>query len=92
MKTKAICAVAAVLALGCVGSTAFAADGLPDDPNSDATTIPGPQATEPSDPAANDNPAARVPTTEDEGYQVRREGYGRGTSGEGMGRENKEER
>ncbi|MEI9901948.1 MAG: hypothetical protein WDN31_19600 [Hyphomicrobium sp.] len=91
MKTKAICSVAAVLALGWVG-TAMAADGLPDDPNSDATTIPGPQATEPSDPAANDNPAARVPTTEDENYQVRREGYGRGTSGEGMGTENKEER
>lgn len=88
MKTKAICAVAAVLALGCVGTAALAADGLPDDPNSDANTIPHPQATEPSDPSANDNPAARVPTTEDEGYQVRREGRGRGTSGQGMGDEN----
>ena len=35
------------------------------------TTIPGPDATTPSDPAADDNPAARVPTTEDEsGYRV----------------------
>lgn len=91
MQTKAISAVAAVLALGCVGSAAMAADGLPDDPNSNATTIPGPNAVEPSDPSANDNPAARVPTTEDENYQVRREGYGRGTSGQGMGKENPED-
>ena len=85
MKTKAISAVAAVLALGCFGSAALAADGLPDDPNSNATTIPGPDATTPSDPAADDNPAARVPTTEDEsGYRVQREGSGRGTAGEGQ--------
>jgi len=84
MKTKAISAVAAVLALGCFGTAALAADGLPDDPNSNATTIPGPDATTPSDPAADDNPAARVPTTDDEsGYQVQKEGSGRGTSGEG---------
>jgi len=88
MKTKAICAIAAVLALGCVGTAALAADGLPDDPNSDANTIPHPQATEPADPSANDSPSARVPTTEDEGYQMRREGYGRGTSGQGMGDDN----
>ena len=84
MKTKAISAVAAVLALGCFGTAALAADGLPDDPNSNATTIPDPDATTPSDPAADDNPAARVPTTDDEsGYQVQKEGSGRGTSGEG---------
>jgi hypothetical protein len=84
MKTKAISAVAAVLALGCLGTGALAADGLPDDPNSNATTVPGPDATTPSDPAADDNPAARVPTTEDEsGYRVQKEGSGRGTSGEG---------
>ena len=71
MNNKTISAVAAVLALGCFGTAALAADGLPDDPNSNATTIPGPDATTPSDPAADDNPAARVPTTEDEsGYQV----------------------
>jgi hypothetical protein len=87
MRTKSISAVAAVLALGCIGTAALAADGLPDDPNSNATTIPGPDATTPSDPAANDNPAARVPTDEDEGYRVRREGSGRGTSGEGMERD-----
>ena len=85
MKTKAISAVAAVLALGCFGTAALAADGLPDDPNSNATTIPGPDATTPSDPAAEDNPAARVPTTQDEsGYRVQQEGSGRATSGEGL--------
>ena len=85
MKIKTISAMAALLALGCLGTAALAADdGLPDDPNSNATTIPGPDATTPSDPAADDNPAARVPTTEDEsGYQLRNEGSGRGTSGEG---------
>jgi hypothetical protein len=82
MKTKAISAVAAVLALGCFGTAALAADGLPDDPNSNANTIPGPDATTPSDPAADDNPSARVPTTDDD-YQMRREGQQRGTSGEG---------
>jgi hypothetical protein len=85
MKSKTISAVTALLALGCFGTAALAADGLPDDPNSNATTIPGPDATTPSDPAADDNPAARVPTTEDEsGYRVQREGAGRGTSGEGQ--------
>ncbi len=85
MKTKTISAMAAVLALGCFGTAALAADdGLPDDPNSNANTIPGPDATTPSDPAADDNPAARVPTTEPEsGYELRKEGSGRGTSGEG---------
>lgn len=84
MKIKTISAVAAVLALGGFGTAALAADGLPDDPNSNATTIPSPDATAPSDPSADDNPAARVPTTQDEsGYKIRKEGYGRGTSGEG---------
>lgn len=83
MKTKTISAVAALLAAGCFGTAVLAADGLPDDPNSNANTIPGPDAVDPSDPAANDNPAARVPTDEDDsGYTVRREGSGRGTSGE----------
>jgi len=90
MKAQAISAVAAVLAFGCVSTAALAADGLPDDPNSNANTIPGPDATTPSDPAANDNPAARVPTDENEGYQMRREGYERGTSGQGMGNEQEE--
>ena len=84
MKIKTISAMAAVLALGCFGTAALAADGLPDDPNSNATTIPGPDATTPSDPSADDNPAARVPTTDPEsGYELRKEGSGRGTSGEG---------
>jgi hypothetical protein len=84
MKSKTISALAAVLALGCFGTAALAADGLPDNPNSNATTIPGPDATTPSDPAADDNPAARVPTTDPEpGYRTEKEGSGRGTSGEG---------
>jgi hypothetical protein len=82
MQSRTISAVTALLALGCFGTAALAADGLPDDPNSNATTIPGPDATTPSDPSADDNPGARVPTTEDEsGYRVQREGSGRGTSG-----------
>jgi hypothetical protein len=84
MKSKTISALAAVLALGCFGTAALAADGLPDDPNSNATTIPGPDATTPSDPSADDSPGARVPTTDPErGYRMEKEGYGRGTSGEG---------
>lgn len=84
MRTKTISALAAVFALGCFGTAALAADdGLPDNPNSDANVIPGPDATTPTDPSANDNPAARVPTDEDDsGYSVRREGLSRGTSGE----------
>jgi hypothetical protein len=85
MKTKTISAVAAVIALGCFGTAALAADGLPDDPNSNQNTIPGPDATAPSDPSADDSPTARVPTTRDEPtgqYEMRREGYGRGTSGD----------
>jgi hypothetical protein len=88
MRTKTISAVTALLALGCIGTAAWAQDGLPDDPNSNSNTIPEPDATTPSDPAANDNPAARVPATEDEtGYSVRREGSSRGTSGENMDRD-----
>jgi hypothetical protein len=88
MRTRTIAALAAVLALGCSGAPALAQDdGLPDNPNSNANTIPGPDATTPSDPAADDDPAARVPTTENEGYEVRREGSSRGTSGEGMEKE-----
>jgi hypothetical protein len=84
MTSKTISAMAAMLALGFVGTAALAQDdGLPDNPNSNANTIPGPDATTPSDPAADDNPAARVPTTKDEGYKVRKEGYSKGTSGEG---------
>lgn len=84
MTSKAISAAAAMLALGFVGTAALAQDdGLPDNPNSNANTIPAPDAATPSDPAADDNPAARVPTTENEGYQVRKEGSSKGTSGEG---------
>jgi hypothetical protein len=92
MRTNTISALAAVLALSCFGTAALAQDdGLPDNPNSNANTIPGPDATTPSDPAADDNPAARVPTTENEGYEMRREGSGRGTSGEGMRKEEQDD-
>jgi len=81
MRTKTITVMAAVLALGGFGTAALAQDGLPDDPNSTANTIPAPATSTPSDPAANDNPAARVPTSRD-GYEVIREGYSVGTSAE----------
>lgn len=81
MKTKAITFIATVLALGCVGTAAMAAAGLPD-PSSNDNTIPVPSADQPSDPSAADNPAARVPTTEN-GFEIRSEGYGIGTSGQG---------
>jgi len=85
MKTKSLSAIAAVLALGCVSTAALAQDGFADDPNSNANTIPAPDASTPSDPAANDNPAARVPTTDDAPLEMRREGSSRGTSGSADG-------
>jgi hypothetical protein len=85
MRTRTISALAAILALGTFGTSALAQDdGLPDNPNSDANVIPGPDATTPTDPSANDNPAARVPTTDDDAYSVGREGSSRGTAGEGQ--------
>lgn len=85
MKAKAITAAAALLALGLLTNTAFAqGDGLPDDPNSNQNTIPAPETDEPTDPAANDNPAARVPTSPPGTgqYELRQQGSTRGTSGE----------
>lgn len=82
--TKTISAVAALFALGFISSAALAQDGLPGDPNSNQNTIPGPDATNPSDPAADDNPAARVPTSPPGTgqYEIKKEGSSRGTSGE----------
>jgi hypothetical protein len=86
MKSKTLSVIAAVFALGSVTSVAMAQDdGLPDNPSSSANTIPAPDASEPSDPAANDNPAARVPTAPNERLEMGREGYNRGTSGSGGG-------
>jgi hypothetical protein len=85
MKMKAIAAAAALLALGVMTNAAVAADdGLPDDPMSNENTIPGPETDTPSDPAAADNPAARVPTSPPGTgqYEMRKEGSGRGTSGQ----------
>jgi hypothetical protein len=66
MKIKAIAAAAALLVLGWTATPGFAVDanddGLPDDPMSNENTIPGPETDTPSDPAADDSPAARVPT------------------------------
>ncbi len=81
--TRTISAVAALFALGIISNAALAQDGLPDNPNSDQNTIPAPDATDPSDPSADDNPAARVPTSPPGTgqYEIKKEGYGRGTSG-----------
>jgi hypothetical protein len=84
MKTKAIAAVAALLALGLTTSAGFAQEGMPDDPMSNENTIPSPDSDVPNDPAANDNPAARVPTSPPGTgqYELKEEGYGKGTSGQ----------
>ena len=66
MKTKTIAAVWALLSLGVIAAPAFAEDnptGLPDNPNTVENVIPGPNATNPTDPSAADSAAARVPTT-----------------------------
>ncbi len=83
MNTKVIAAVAALLALGLTSSTGFAQQGMPDDPMSDQNTIPSPNSDVPNDPAANDNPAARDPTSPSGTgqYELKKEGYGKGTSG-----------
>lgn len=84
MKTKAIAAVAALLALGLMTNSGLAQDGMPDDPTSNENTIPAPDSDGPTDPAANDNPGARVPTSPPGTgkYDIYREGEGRATSGE----------
>ncbi len=85
MKTKAIAVMAALLALGLTTSTGFAQQGMPDDPTSNENTIPSPDSDVPDDPAANDNPAARVPTSPPGTgkYELKQEGYEKGTSGQG---------
>lgn len=84
MKTKAMAAAAALLALGLMTQSAVAQDGMPDDPTSNENTIPAPDTDGPTDPAANDNPAARVPTSPPGTgqYEIQRQGEGRATSGE----------
>jgi len=84
MKTKAITAAAALLALGLMTNSGLAQDGFPDDPMSNQNTIPAPDTDVPTDPSANDNPAARVPTSPPGTgqYELRQEGYGKGTSGQ----------
>lgn len=85
MKTKATAAVAALLALGLMTSSRIAADdGIPDDPTSNQNTIPAPEADNPTDPAAGDNPAARVPTSPPGTgeWDMQTEGSSRGTSGQ----------
>jgi len=84
MKTKVIAAVAALLALGLTTSAGFAQQGMPDDPMSDQNTIPAPDSDVPNDPSANDNPAARAPTSPPGTgqYELKEEGHGKGTSGQ----------
>ena len=84
MKTKVIAAAAALFALGLTTSMGFAQEGLPDDPMSNENTIPAPDSNVPNDPAASDDPAARVPTSPSGTgqYELKQEGYGKGTSGQ----------
>jgi len=85
MKTKVMAAAAALLALGLMTNSGFAQDGMPDDPMSNENTIPAPDSDVPTDPAANDNPGARVPTSPpgtSGQYEIQTEGEGRATSGE----------
>ncbi len=68
MKTKAIAVVYSLFALGMTAAPGFADDnptGLPDNPDTVENVIPGPDATNPTDPAAADSAAARIPTTDD---------------------------
>jgi len=85
MKTKAITAGAACLALGLMFNSGFAQEGLPDDPMSNENTVPAPNADKPTDPSADDNPAARVPTSPPGTgqYEFKKEGSSRGTAGRG---------
>jgi hypothetical protein len=87
MKTKAITAAAALLALGLMSSAGFAQAGLPDDPMSNENTIPAPDADVPTDPSANDNPAARAPTSPPGTgqYELQTEGQNNPTSGDYFG-------
>jgi hypothetical protein len=84
MKTKAITAAAALLALGLMTNTGFAQEGLPDDPMSNQNTIPAPESDVPTDPAADDTPSARIPTSPPGTgqYELKKEGYGKGTAGQ----------
>lgn len=77
MKTKAIAALTGLLALGLLASPSYAGAGFD---NTQENVIPGPLEDTPANPAANDDPAARVPTTRDE-FKLKREGYEKGTSG-----------
>jgi hypothetical protein len=81
---KSHTAIAAALLLG-FGSTAVLAEspaGIPADPNTNENVQPAPGASNPSDPAAGSNPAARVPTSPpgtDPGFAA--EGAGTGETG-----------
>jgi len=78
MKTKVIAALTGLVAFGALASPSFAGAGYD---NTQENVIPGPLEDTPANPDANDNPAARVPTTRDE-FKIKREGEGRGTSGQ----------
>jgi hypothetical protein len=90
MKTKAIAAAAALIALGLTTALGLAQEGMPDDPTSNENTIPAPDSDVPTDPAANDDPAARVPTSPPGTgqYELKQEGYQKGTSGQDYDQQN----
>ena len=93
MKTKAITAAAALLALGLMTQSGFAQQGQPDDPMSNENTNPAPNSNAPNDPSANDAPAAHAPASpQGTGqYQLKREGSDKATSGQDSGTDNPDE-
>lgn len=76
MKKTFIAAVVSLFAITLDTSAGFADDnptGLPGNPTTNENVIPGPETTNPTDPAAADSFAARVPTTESERKALHKE-------------------
>lgn len=75
---------ASIIAASFATTAAFAQAGVPTDPTSDKNKIPAPSIENPGDPAAADNPAARVPTAPEGTYspdELGASGAGAGTAG-----------
>jgi hypothetical protein len=89
MKTKAITAAAALLALGLMTQSGFAQQGQqPDYPMWNENATPAPNSDAPNDPSANDPSAAGAPASPQGQYQLKREGSDKATSGQDSGTDN----
>jgi hypothetical protein len=86
MRATLIPAALAVAVLGAAGSALAQSTGAsPADPNNERNQQPAPSNTQPADPAASGNPAARVPTAPvDQRAAEREEGGATGTRLEGV--------